>query len=83
MATKKVTFGAKPTSKPANLDQWVGTEPSVEKTTTEPEKIKMKRLTFDIPEDMHRQLKMYCVQNGVQMADELRKLISLHIASKT
>jgi len=82
MAGKKIAFGAKPTTKPASLDEWVGTKPetdAVAPVQPETEKAKMKRLTFDIPEDMHRQLKLLCVQNGVQMADELRSLISQYI----
>ena len=35
----------------------------------------MKRLTIDIPEDLHRALKVGCAARGVKMADEVRRMI--------
>lgn len=35
----------------------------------------MKRFTVDLPDEFHRQLKIYCAENGLKMADILRKLV--------
>jgi hypothetical protein len=36
----------------------------------------MKRLTFDIPADLHMRMKLACVREGVDMAEVLRELIA-------
>nr|WP_242015789.1 MULTISPECIES: hypothetical protein [Stenotrophomonas maltophilia group] len=36
----------------------------------------MKRLTIDIPESLHRQIKASCAQRGAKIADELRALLA-------
>ena len=38
-------------------------------------KVPMKRLTFDIPADLHMRMKLDCVSNGKDMAEELRAMI--------
>lgn len=38
------------------------------------EKVKMKRLTIDIPEESHRQIKSSCSEKGIKIADEIRVL---------
>ncbi len=35
----------------------------------------MKRFTVDLPEDYHRQLKIFCAENDLKMADVIRKLV--------
>jgi metal-responsive CopG/Arc/MetJ family transcriptional regulator len=35
----------------------------------------MKRFTVDLLEELHRQLKIYCAENGLKMADVIRKLV--------
>ncbi|MBH1489493.1 hypothetical protein JY426_03575 [Stenotrophomonas maltophilia] len=37
---------------------------------------RMKRLTIDIPEGLHRQIKASCAQRGAKIADELRALLA-------
>ena len=71
MTTKKVSIGAKPTSKPAPAaaDAWVESRAPVE--GPEP----MKRLTIDIPESLHRAIKMQCASRGAKIADEVRELL--------
>jgi predicted DNA binding CopG/RHH family protein len=82
MANKKVTIGAKPwsASDPAQLDQWVserGESDGAESQSLEsaPESVKMKRLTLDIPEDLHKAIKTRAVVEGVPMANMLRSLL--------
>jgi predicted DNA binding CopG/RHH family protein len=75
MAAKKVSIGTKPVSSvSSNVDQWVETR-TVETETLPQEKPKMKRLTLDIPETLHRAIKMKSVEQGVPMADLLRELL--------
>jgi hypothetical protein len=38
----------------------------------------MKRLTLDIPEDLHRAIKLDAVHAGVTMVDKLRALLLKH-----
>jgi hypothetical protein len=68
---KKVSFGAKPRSAQAAApaaDAWVKDRASGEK---EP----MRRLTFDIPDSLHRQIKAQCAMRGTKIADELREML--------
>lgn len=39
-------------------------------------KVPMKRLTFDIPADLHRRMKIACVQEDVDMAEVIRGLLA-------
>ena len=69
--TKKIQIGTKPTNKPAPAaaDAWVESRSNGD----EPER--MKRLTIDVPESLHRAIKMQCAARGAKMADELRELL--------
>ena len=40
-----------------------------------PDSTKQKRLTIDILESLHRNIKVDCAQRGVKMADEIRDLL--------
>ena len=73
--SKKIAFAGKPTTKPLNADQWVESRKVEEPTTKAGE---MKRLTFDIPDALHRRIKSQCAVKGVKMADELRELLERH-----
>lgn len=76
MISKRVAIGLKPgVSKRA--DEWV----SDATTSTAPEEEGapapiMKRLTIDIPEDLHRTLKVKAASEGVKMADLVRAWIT-------
>lgn len=68
MSAKKVAITSKPSAKPSNPDQWVNQD--------QPKSAdRMKRLTIDIPEDLHRRLKMDCAANGTKMADAVRDIL--------
>lgn len=73
MSGKKVQIGVKPTTnKPATVvaaDAWVESRSNGD----EPEQ--MKRLTIDVPESLHRQIKTACAQRGTKIADEVRELL--------
>jgi predicted DNA binding CopG/RHH family protein len=90
MVAKKVSIGMKPqkAEEPANLEQWISTRPSVEETPVpvpppaEAAPVKMKRLTLDIPEPLHKAIKSRSVQDGVAMVDMLRTLLEEHYGNK-
>jgi hypothetical protein len=68
--SKKVSIAAKPSANretSAEADKWVESR----KTMSAPAE-RMKRLTIDVPESLHRRLKMSCAGRGVKMADEIR-----------
>ncbi|EAU0274700.1 hypothetical protein BH016_25195 [Salmonella enterica] len=71
MSTKKVQIGTRPSNKPAPVaaDAWVESRSNGD----EPEQ--MKRLTIDVPESLHRQIKTACAQRGTKIADEVRELL--------
>lgn len=64
--SKQVAFGAQPAKKPQTItaDTWV------ENRTTENESLK--RLTIDIPQGLHRRLKLLAASQSVNMADLVR-----------
>jgi hypothetical protein len=80
--TPRKTSGKKvPISTKAQLDQWVSAPETPTQTPPSPalqnsiEAPKMKRLTLDIPEDLHRSIKLNAVTQGVSMVDLLRTLL--------
>ena len=84
MAGKKVSFGTKPK---ASVDDWVETRagtadpatpapPATQpKAEPSPQKQQMKRLTLDIPAQLHQRIKVKAVTEGVTMVDMLRDLL--------
>ena len=64
MATnKKVEFGAKP--KAASADDWVGAHKASD----------TKRLTLDIPANLHARIKSACAVSGVSMVDAITQIL--------
>jgi|JI71714BRNA_FD_contig_123_58476_length_11952_multi_4_in_0_out_0_14 ParG len=70
--SKKVSFGARPstTAPPPAADAWVAERAASPASTTP-----MKRLTLDIPADLHRAIKTACASRGTKIVDELRELL--------
>lgn len=75
MTGKRVAFGSKPQNTHATTpDDWV-----VSRITLEPVvEVKMKRLTLDVSEELHRKIKAACASRGAKMADEIRALLEKH-----
>lgn len=73
MSHKKISFSSKPSAKNSPtetaVDAWVDTRK--QEVPREP----MKRLTIDIPAELHSQLKADCAMKGRKMADEIRELL--------
>jgi hypothetical protein len=90
MAGKQVNFASNPRPKPdpAALDAFVhGDKPPALSTPAQPAsfapesipaapRVPMKRLTFDIPADLHRRMKMACVAEEKDMAEVIRELLA-------
>ncbi len=82
MARKKTPIKPKP-KKAAPLkavDEWVdGEVPKEAKGGSgqgqESETQKMRRLTIDVSEDLHRRIKVGCASRGMKMADVIRELL--------
>lgn len=83
MSAKRVPITPKPVTPEANIEDWVTT-----RSTPPPEPVKeasltkMKRLTIDVSETLHRALKLKSVEQGVPMADLVRDLLEQHFCSK-
>ncbi len=83
MAAKKVGFKPKPQNEQSgDLEKWVSdrelneqSSHTVETNKPTEAKSKMKRLTIDVSEELHRAIKMRAVEQGVPMADMLRSLL--------
>lgn len=81
---KKVSFSGTPKPTP-NIENWVDNgevpqpEPKAAIALPEvkpiPEEPKMKRLTLDIPDELHRKIKGKAVAEGVTMVEMLRELL--------
>lgn len=68
--SKKINIGMRPTNvkEEVNADAWVESRNIKE---NEP----MKRLTIDVPESLHREIKAQCARRGTKIADEVRELL--------
>ena len=78
---KQVTFASNPRNKPApaDLDAFVHggrpSQPEVPHPQPPPPKVPMKRLTFDIPADLHKRMKLACVGESRDMAVVIREML--------
>ncbi len=79
---KKILVPVKPHSgkQPASAAEWIGrSETPLPATTDENNPEPLVRLTFDIPESLHRRIKMAHAQKGIKrMATELRRILEEH-----
>lgn len=92
MATKKVSMSISPRPAAPSPDDWVharATPVTDEPTpTTAPakveatESVELKRLTVDMPAELHRALKLHAAQQGVQMAELVRRWIVAGLEQK-
>jgi predicted DNA binding CopG/RHH family protein len=68
--TKRLMIPPKP-----GLDQWVTQREETPIPAPSGQSVKMKRLTLDIPEALHRAIKMQAAETGVTMAEQLRTIL--------
>lgn len=75
MSGKRVAIGLKP-GRERQADAWVArSEPSAAPVEEGAPPAVTKRLTIDVSEDLHRTLKVKAAQEGVRMADLVRRWI--------
>jgi len=74
MTTKTVPFRT-PTQLP-KLDDWVGVQQALPEPKVAKPEGPTKRLTVDIPEDLHRRIKVHCAGQGTQISDIVRELLA-------
>lgn len=73
MSTKTIPF-RQPTTLTKPAEDWVGAAPAVVKV--DKAEYPTKRLTVDIPENLHRRIKMHCAGKGTQISDIVRDLLA-------
>jgi hypothetical protein len=81
--SKSVSINPNPRNKPQSdasaLDAFVqggDARPSQAPKPTPAGKVPMKRLTFDIAADLHKRIRMTCLERGKDMAEELRRILN-------
>lgn len=93
--SKKVSIGKRPgASRPSAdaVDKWMEGQsggagesaPPAATATAKPSAVpapKMKRLTIDIPDSLHRRVKSRCGMDGLRMADVIRELLEQRFPS--
>ncbi len=82
---KSVPLKVKPQR--ATPDDWVGGDTlssakSQLSAKFQPDNVPMKRLTIDISEELHTEIKATCAARRVKMSDEIRKLLEEHFSVK-
>ena len=75
MSGKKIGVSLKPGAE-AGAEAWVKKE---REPVQSPQVVPMKRLTIDVPAELHRQLKMKAADEGVKMADLVRSWIQTNL----
>ena len=73
MSTNTIPF-RQPTTLTKPAEDWVGVAPAIVKLA-KPDS-PTKRLTVDIPEDLHRRIKVHCAGKGMQISDIVRDLLA-------
>jgi hypothetical protein len=80
MTGKRVSIGLKPGLR-RRADEWVSDPSTATPEEEGPPVVVIKRLTIDVPEDLHRLLKVKAATEGVKMADLVRAWIAERCAS--
>ena len=77
MTSKTIPFKPMPQLPSPAAENWVGAPAVASAPEPAPAKLEgpTKRLTVDIPEDLHRRLKVKCAADGEQMSDVIRDLL--------
>ena len=81
MSNKSVIFNTNPRNKSKAdaqaLDAFVhGSEAKPISAGNNREKLPMKRLTFDIAADLHKRIRMTCLERDKDMAEEIRRILN-------
>lgn len=76
--SKKVSISPRPQTESQN-DEWVQSRIQSEEGST---RVKPKRLTIELHPDLHRELKIHCAKNDIQIAEFLRSIIRLGLGAE-
>ncbi len=74
--TKKITMNARPQVALPQADQWVNRQASTVLSPT-------KRLTVDVPEDLHARFKAFCAMRKTKMGETINDFIKQCVGSST
>ena len=73
--TKSISF-ARPSAAPRpDPEMWVAGTGGEAGTPAPKPVVRMKRLTLDVPEDLHRRVKTGCAARGEKIADVVRRYL--------
>jgi len=76
--SKKITVPPKPQSFSPSQEAWLHRSENPDTANGVAEE-PLVRLTFDIPESLHRRIKINCAQKGIKrMTTELRRILNQH-----
>lgn len=75
MSKKSISISRKPTKNVKNVDDWVANHGATVTDGNKEAPQKMKRLTIDVPQDLHARIKVSCALKGMKMADKIRELL--------
>ena len=71
MSGKKINIRPRPSSQArAQAEAWVENRGQEENQV-----VQMKRLTVDIPDELHRKMKADCAMQGLKIADVIREML--------
>ena len=74
--TKKITMNARPQVALPQADQWVNRQGSTAPSPT-------KRLTVDVPEDLHARFKAFCAMHKTKMGETINDFIKQCVSGST
>lgn len=74
MSSKTIPF-KQPVTLPKPAEAWVGNVAGTEKPAAKPD-LPTKRLTVDVPEDLHRRIKVQCAMKDTQISDVVRDILA-------
>lgn len=82
MTGKSISINSNPRNKPhpdaSALDAFVQGSDAPSASQDKAAKPPMKRLTFDIAADLHKRIRMTCLEREKDMAEELRRILNEH-----
>lgn len=81
MSTKSIPFKPIAANALVSAEDWIS-QPQGSATTAPKSETPTKRLTIDVPEDLHRRMKVRCASDGTQMSDVVRDMLLREFPAK-
>ncbi|KIE04045.1 hypothetical protein NF27_KG00030 [Candidatus Jidaibacter acanthamoeba] len=78
MTKKTISISPRPiqTSKLEAIDKWVNQGTLPDRSTDDTTLKAVKRFTLTMPDELHKKIKMYCVQNNIKIHEKLIEIIT-------